>query len=235
LTVAAIAGPASTSTGGSEFERVVQLTRIGHPSWKPVDFHLFSAPIGTAADGYAEFATTALALLPPPNHVFHHDLLVGPGAAHQPPYDTELALGVAHQGYHQGRHFRAAEFSSGSGVWLVWMNVPRRGATGSSPDFASGPIIPNGLFPIEVRGVALHNGASFDPTLANTSVPPLDSSLDPPFAVDGHSHFPMFIADTLDVGPPGTKPEGTYAYHVTLTDQQGDGWSIVARFSVSAR
>ncbi len=31
----------------------VHSTPIGDPTWAPVDFHLFSAPIGTAASGYA--------------------------------------------------------------------------------------------------------------------------------------------------------------------------------------
>jgi hypothetical protein len=106
------------SRAGSETERVVELTRIGHPTWKPVDFHLFSAPVGTADSGYAEFGDTALGLLEP-NHVYHADLFIGPGQPHRPPYDTEFARGVAKKGYHQGRRFNPAEFSNGYGVWLV--------------------------------------------------------------------------------------------------------------------
>src|SRR5262245_35248508 len=71
LTLMVMVGLASTGTASSESARVAQLKRIGHPAWKPVDFHLFSAPFGTAGDGYAEFVSTALSLLPAPNHVFH--------------------------------------------------------------------------------------------------------------------------------------------------------------------
>jgi hypothetical protein len=53
--------------------------------------HLFSAPIGTAASGYAEFGETLAALLPPPNHRPHPDLGIGPGDPHSPP----LRPGVA--------------------------------------------------------------------------------------------------------------------------------------------
>jgi hypothetical protein len=210
----------------------VRLTPIGNPTWKPVDFHLFSAPIGTAATGYAEFATTALAILPPPNHVFHPDLLVGPGAPHPPPYDSELADGVADLGFHEGVRFNTSEFSDGQGVFLVWMNVPTPGTTGSSPDFTSGPIVPNSLFPIHVSGVLLHNGKVFDPNFA-ADVPPLDESLNPPFDVDGHSHFPIFLADTADIGPPGAKLRGSYEYQFEMTDQSGNGWRIEARFAVA--
>jgi hypothetical protein len=80
----------------------VRLTPIGHPTWKPVDFHVFTAPVGTAATEYAEFSATTLALLPPPNHESHPDLGVGPSTPHSPPDDAELANGVADLGFHEG-------------------------------------------------------------------------------------------------------------------------------------
>jgi hypothetical protein len=129
--------------------------------------------------------------------------------------------------------FNSTEFSNGNGVWLVWMNVPAPGTTGSSPDFASGSIIPNSLFPIHVEGVTSHNGRPFDPFLANFDVPALDQNLDPPFAVDGHSHFPVFIADNADFGPPGTRLNGSYRYLLTMTDTTGRGWRIKAHFAVA--
>jgi hypothetical protein len=211
----------------------VRLTPIGHPTWKPVDFHLFSAPIGTASTGYAEFFTTTLALLPPPKHVFHPDLGVGPGAPHQPPYDSELRIGVHNLDLHEGVRFHTKEFTNGSGVFLAWMNVPAPGTTGSSPDFASGPIIPNRLFPIHVTGVSYHNNKVFDPALADGFVPALDANLDPPFHVDGHSHFPLFSADNADFGPAGAKLNGSYVYRYMMIDQSGNGWSIEAHFTVT--
>jgi hypothetical protein len=113
------------------------------------------------------------------------------------------------------------------------MTVPDRGTTGSSPDFASGPIIPNSLFPIHVSGVTRRNGVIFNSGVVNSDVSPLDASLDPPFYVDGHSHFPFFIADNLDFGPAGTRPQGDYEYRVKMTDQQGNGWKITVRFTVT--
>ena len=214
--------------------KVVHLEKIGDPTWKPIDFHLFAAPIGTADSGYAEFLQTTLSILPPPNHVFHPQLGVGPGAPHQPPYDSEIDDGVENQGYRESNRFRDGEFSSGSGVFLAWMNVPHHGTTGSSPDFASGPIISNSLFPIHASGVAYHNDEVFDPYLVpDVDVPPLDGNLDPPFDVDGHSHFPFFTATTADFGPPGGKLKGSYVYKIDMTDTQGNGWHIEAHFSVA--
>ena len=204
---------------------------MGNPTWKPADLHLFSAPVGTADTGYAEFGETALAILPPPNHVFNPTLLVGPGAPHQPPYTSEMAQGVAALGYHQGVRFSRSEFSNGMGVWLTWMTVPAPGTAGSSPDFDSGPIIPNSLFPIHVEGVSLHNGQMFNPWLASFDVPALDQ-IDPPFLVDGSSHFPVHIADNADFGPPGAKLRGSYVFRLQITDATGNGWKVEAHFAV---
>jgi hypothetical protein len=211
----------------------VRVTPIGNPTWSPVDFHLFSAPIGTGASGYEEFLETLLALLPPPNHVFHPDLGVGPGAPHAPPYDSELANSVANLGFREGTRFNLTEeFSNGAGVYLVWMNVPSPGTTGSSPDFASGAIIPNSLFPIHVTLRNLHSGKVFS-GVQEFLVPKLDGSLNPPFAVDGHSHFPVFIADNADFGPENEQRRGSYVYQITLIDQLGNGWRIEGHFVIA--
>jgi len=213
---------------------VVRLERIGDPIWRPVDFHLFSAPIGSPPN-FEGFATTAVSLLPPPNHELHPQLLIGPGAAHAPPYDAELAQGVAALGLKEGRVFGASEFSGINGIYLVFMVVPDPGTTGSSPDFVSGPIIPNTLFPITVTIVTTRNGEVFDVSAPST-VPPLnDPSLTPSFDVQGHSHFPYFVADAAIFGPPGVGPAGNYRYTVTLTDQQGNGWTMHAHFIVKKK
>jgi hypothetical protein len=228
--------PASARRASPAQHSVVRLERIGDPIWRPVDFHLFSAPIGTPESGFEEFVTTVLSLLPPPNHQFHPQLLVGPGAPHAPPYDTELAQGVAALGFEEGRVFGASDFSEGNGVYFVWMTVPDPGSTGSSPDFASGPIIPNTLFPITITGVSTRNNQVFDPALANFAVPALnDPSLTPSFDVEGHSHFPFFIGEATVFGPEGVGPAGNYKYTVTMTDQQGNGWTIHAHFVVKKK
>lgn len=210
----------------------VRMTPIGNPTWAPVDFHMFSAPLGTAGTGYAEFYESMQALLPPPNHVFNASQGgVFPGAAHVPPYDQEMATGLATQGYHEGVRFSKTEFSSGNAVWVTWMNVPHPGVAGSSPDYDSGPIIPNSLFPIHVLGTSTHNGAPFS-LLGEFDVPPLDAI---GYDVDGHSHFPFFFADNADFGPVDAKLPGSYAWLMTLVDTSGNGWRIEAHFTVTLR
>lgn len=174
--------------------------------------------------------------MPAPNHQYFPGLGVGPGAPHRPSYTRELRHGIAALDFHQGSIFTLKEFSVPNGVLLGWMTVPLPGTTrGSSPDFTVGPIIPKELFPITVSAPLFHRGQQYD--ISEFSIPALDAlepPPDPPFDVEihGHSHFPVFIADASIFGPPGSSPLGGYAFHVTMLDQTGRGWSIEARFVV---
>jgi hypothetical protein len=214
----------SLALAGAGKPQFLTLSPIGRPIWKPVDFHMFSASADSVLD-------TALALLPEPNHTFIPELGVGPGEPHDPPYNKELAEGVKNLGVVEKVAFKVEEFSHGNGVYLVWMNIPAPGTTGSSPDFASGPIIPNSLFPIEICvTVTREDGAQDGPGCG--PVPPLTEEIDPRFAgLDGHSHFPLFLAEEVKFFPQGA-PQGNYQYNVTITDQQRNGWTIVARFLI---
>lgn len=227
LTLALVATPTGSATnrGG------IELDAIGRPTWKPVDCHLFSATIGTELSGYVEFLETLASLLPPPNHEEVAGLGIGPGAAHRPPYNSELAEGIAAQGLREGRRFSRREFSNGEGVFLTCMVVPRPGTRGSSPDFPSGRIIPNRLFPIVGQGDAYRNRELFDPFL-DFEVPPLTSAIG--FDVDGHSHFPVVLATNADFGP-DVDLRGRYRYDLTMTDSSDKGWRLKADFVIGRR
>ncbi len=215
--------------GSTSFGTV--LTPIGSPTWKPVDLHVFTAPVGTAADGYAEFQQNQVALLPPPNHQLCSELGIGPGAPHKPPYNREIDHNLDLTNFRESLIFRESEFSPPNGVWVVWMVVPRPGTVGSSPDFSAGPIISNTLFPIHVAGQAFRNNVLWDPYLGSSDVPPLTDQLSCPFSVDGHSHFPIYFADNISFGT-GGRSAGNYEYRMTMVDVTGNGWSITVRFRV---
>lgn len=241
---AVVLGPttsAADAAGGSQ----VTIDKIGDPTWKPVDFNVFSGPIGTDLEGtendYADYLPTVLSTLanpndPTPNHEAHPQLGVGPGEPHSPPYRHELSRGVRRAGFASGRCFTPDEFSTGDAVIAAWMVVPRHGRpAGSSPDFDRGPIIPSAAFPIHVEGVSYRDGEVFDQLLVNFDVPALDDPEDPWFPVDGHSHFPVFLADSADFqnpGPPVSDLRGRYVYKLTMTDSTGAGWKIVVSFTV---
>jgi hypothetical protein len=214
----------------------VVLQRVGNPAWTPADWHVFSAPVGTAADGYSEFfPIVPQKILPPPHYAVYNGLGIGPGTPEKPPYTHDVGVGVRRAGYDQGALFDQKQFSNGQGVYLVYMVVPARNSRniGSSPDFSRGPIIPNSLFPITVNGTTYRNGAVFDAALASIVVPAINQPpVDPTIAVDGFSHFPIFIAENADFGPAGIDLTGLYWFQLTMRDTSGNGWNISAYFVV---
>lgn len=208
---------------------LVTTTPIGTPNWQPVDFHLFSAHFG---DDFSLFQNVLQSLLPPPHHQFDPIIGIIPGARHRPPYNMEMAAGVAANGYVDRNVFRPEDFTVPSGVLLAFMVVPAPGTTGSSPDFASGPIIPNSQFPFTITSDILLNGESVvDPS--GFQVPPL-TEFNPPFFVDGHSHIPFFQA--LATFPDGDPSEllGNWEIVWVITDQQENGYRIQAPFTIAA-
>jgi len=223
-----LAAPAVASDCG---QVPVRITPIGHPIWKPVDFHVFTAAVGTADDGYAEFTQNMTNLLYPLRHKWCTELSIGPGDPHQPPYNQEMEAGVDIMSFTDSLVFRVPDFSPPNGVWAVYMTVPNPGTVGSSPDFKSGPIIPNTLFPITGVGQTFRNNQLWNPYLGTIDVPPLTQQLSCPFNVDGHSHFPIFFADNSSFGP-GGPITGHYEFRITMTDVTGNGWSIDVAFTV---
>ena len=123
------------------------------------------------------------------------------------------------------------------------MVVPRAGApTGRTPDSANGPMIPNSLFPIIATVDIQRNGQSGWDS-GQTTVPPLDGNLDPPFnGIDGHSHFPIFGGDACEFGngfqgfdacaDDPTLALGDYARVVEIRDAAGNGYDFTQHFSV---
>src|SRR5262245_7505192 len=110
-------------TGGAAQAADVTFTPIGSPVWQPVGGELFSAPIGTALDNFAEFVDTQGKLMPSPNHQILNGVVV-PGSAHAGPYDGEMSAGVTAQSYKRGPLFTAADFSNGNGVWVAFIVIP---------------------------------------------------------------------------------------------------------------
>jgi hypothetical protein len=227
--------PVTSSEGAPSGVNAVTFQKVGHPTWKPADLHVFTAPIGTASDGYAEFTEQFPILLPPPHYQLYPNVGIGPGTPEKPPYTHDFADGVRNAGYQGGPIFTPSQFANGNGVYFVYMVVPTPGTkkVGSSPDFASGPIIPNSLFPISVVGVTDRDSATSNPNLVSIAVPALNSSaFNPPFNVEGSSHFPIFIADNADFQVTPEALPGLYGYSLQMRDSQGNGWNITAYFVI---
>ena len=212
----------------------VTFTRIGSPTWEPVDPDLFAAPIGTLATGYSQFYQTQAAILPPPHYVLNTSIgEIVPGTPEAGPYTSDLSNGIHALGYKQGPDFNVSDFSNGSGIWVTFMIVPSAGApTGSSPDFMSGPIIPNLQFPLIQSGLTMRNGVAFDAAWSGqyTDVNQLLGL--PKSTYAGFSHAPIFLAESSDFGPAGVHPDGHYTSTWSFVDSTGNGWDVSTAYTV---
>ena len=208
---------------------------IANPTWQPTDFHFFSARIGDPSNNFNDFSQIQQTLFPAPGYGWdpNHNGVI-PGTQAVPgPYNTKMAQALAANGIADQSTFSTAQFQIPFGVYLTWINIPTASApTGSSPDFASGPIIPNSIFPINFGGQTLRDGVLFDPNWSGTTSPTSDLSLSNPG--QGWSHYPMFTAETHDFGLDTSVPvEGNYVHEFTLTDANGNGWNITAPYAVT--
>jgi T5SS/PEP-CTERM-associated repeat protein len=187
----------------------VELTRIGNPIWRPTDFHLFTAPCEPAS----AFEATADSIVPinaPPRN---------------PPYDDVLAERIAAAGFQDSSTFVPSDIAGEpSGIYYAFLLIPDPGETGSSRDFASGPIIPNRLFPINDNTDILRNGVVVDGEL--------DGQFPRAVGFDGKSHDWALFCDDAVFFPPGTELPGSYEWRSTLRDREGNGWNVVAPFQV---
>jgi hypothetical protein len=103
--------------------------------------------------------------------------------------------------------------------------LPDPGITGSSRDFASGPVIPDSVFPITSSGKVWKDGApEFDLGSGQFEVRPTDQ----PF--DGTSHRTSFTY----YWNRGADNVGDYEFRSSLRDAQGNGWDFVAPFRIVA-
>jgi hypothetical protein len=168
-----------------------------------------------------------------PNHAYDaNDNVIGPAIAHAGPYDDELFSLVSAKGLTAKQAFSEAEFTPPSGVVIMLNIVPSAGAaTGSSFDFASGPIMPNALFPMIVDGDVLRDGVMYDPNF--DSAFPGYPAMTPPIVKDGPSHLLWFFGENSFFGPPNTPATGSYELKVTMTDSGGAGWLVHIPFTVA--
>lgn len=202
------------------------------PTWQPTDFHFFAGRIGDNNDNFAEFAQTQKTLFPAPGYGFNtnHNGVVPGTTPVAGPYNNKLSLALAAHGIADQSTFSLAQYTIPAAVYLGWVNVPTAAAPiGSSPDFASGPIIPNSIHPLIFAGTTERNGVLFDPNWSGQIDPTTALGLANPG--QGFSHQPFFTAETFDFG---TAPaaQGLYIHHFTLTDAQGNGWAITAPYTV---
>jgi hypothetical protein len=217
LMVAVIASAALNAGQSAAQPPAVTLTQIGSPIWRPADFQVFSAPGYTDEDRNRTLAATTP--LDPQGVTMYT-------TPHAPPYDTEFSTNVAAAGFmHRTVFPREAIMGNPNAIYRAFMLLPDPGITGSSRDFASGPVIPNSLFPFSGHTEWWKDGALvFDSGDVLVNVRPTDL----PF--EGTSHRALFGR----LWSSGADNLGDYESRSSLRDTQGNGWDFVAQFKVVA-
>lgn len=224
---------ATTGGGGSapacvvpaDSKPTMTFTKIGNPTWEFVDAHQYTAECGM---NYDQLAATNAMILPAPNHQAHPMLGIGPGASHPGPYDHEFRDGLTKLGFADRTVFDAIEATWPKCIFATWMIVPTADApVGSSPDFTSGPIIPNTLFPIQISFQGYLDGTKNPATPYDSKIPALDVNLTPPFTVDGHSHIPWFLYEDTNTL---LEQCGKHEFQGSFTDAKGNGWEFTTTF-----
>jgi hypothetical protein len=203
----------------------IGLTKVGSPIWRPGDFQLFTAPASPFPDAF--FDTLDL-LLP----------LEGPGITtytpHAGPYDTELSTNAAAAGFVNQQVFPESAITlNPNGVYFVMMWLPDPGVTGSSRDFASGPVIPNSLFPFTSLAEMWLDGVKVE-TLQDQMLNIRPDAPGKPGDVgfDGASHRAPSQVVWYPWADSGAGPTGYHEIRWSLRDNQSNGWDIVAPFTV---
>jgi hypothetical protein len=203
-------------------------TKIGLPKWELSGIVAVPSDM-PSQEGYLEFLDD----LTGPNHAFDmNDGIIGPGAVHAGPYDDELYLLAVAKDIPVKQSFTTEEFSDPSGVTIMMNIIPSEGAvTGSSVDFASGPIIPNTLFPFTVDGDMYREGVLYDPYFDGTYAG--YPAMTPPIEKDGPSHFVWFFGENSAFGPEGTPATGSFEFKLKMTDKNGNGWYLTVPYTVT--
>lgn len=199
---------------------IIGLTKVGNPVWKVGDFQLFTAPASTFPDAF--FATLD-AMLP----------LEGPGVAtytpHPGPYNNELSTNAAAAGFVSSNVFQQSAITfDPNGVYFMYMMLPDPGITGSSRDFASGPIIPNSLFPFTSNATMWLDGAKVETLQDNLQLNVRNGDL--PY--QGQSHRAPSQVVWYPWADSNAGPLGSHEIRLSVRDNGGNGYDMVAAFKV---
>lgn len=217
-------GAADASPNG---ETTPTLTMVGTPIFEFADYQIYSGPQGTASDGGPAIATLETVWSA---HLYSDALnVVGPDTAHAGPYAGEVSAGLRAAGIDPGNNFPMSDWEEPLGLFISTVMVPRAGApTGASPDFASGPIIPDTIFPITVGGSLSKEGTVIDGTFVDTPYPTIDEAA-PGAGADGWSHMPLNWGNstTYVAGTPGA-----YTFDMHVRDKDGNGWDAAVPFTI---
>ena len=218
--------PTDTNDGGGGSLEVMRAA-IGTPAWTVEDVQIFA---GECWDGTIAPAVALVSSILPDHRFYTGIGFFGPGTPHAPPYDHELTDGLTAQGIPYGPHRAYEDVLSPRCVFIAMLLIPTADApVGSSPDFASGPILPSSILPIAYDGMLYAGEMGIDMYFDGTV--PLLSALSPPASGDGYSHAVLQFGENSDFAAWSMTP-GPYALTLQITDAGGAGWDVIVPFII---
>lgn len=204
---------------------------VGSPTWEVVDYVQFSAPLD------ANIAVPWSVGIDPifgPMHVATGGnglgVLTTSNAAHTPDYDTELRMAMGMRGVANRVTRPATEIIEPAAMYVGFTIAPAASSTitGSSADFADGPIISRSLYPLSVEldfesgGMPLVDPTAYDIVFTGG------------MNQDGNSHDHVFAAVRAGAGTPPGDLAATYSWEYTILDSTGSGYTFAIPLTLTA-
>ncbi len=204
----------------------VTYTPTGNPVWEPVDAQFFVGNVGDMGQDLYADVNRILS----PFHVVAGDggnfgFVTRPATPLVRDYRSYLSTALAVNGYENRSTIDPADITLPFAIYNLFALVPRAGAaTGQSFDSASGPIIENALFPIDVQLVielaAEQDDDPYELVAYTQFMPPIPS--------EGASHRILGSWGTFQ----DSAPSGAFALRYSLMDASGAGWTVRVPFTV---
>ncbi len=224
----ASAAPILTPFGSASF--------VATPTWRPTSFVMYSPDIGLPPN-YDDFGTALEQLMPAPFYQWDPVYSRVPDSPRPAGFDfsSELINTLAAAGITNREAFDQSEFHGPSSIGFAYSLVPTAAAPiGSSPDFASGPIIPNvpgADTPMRLQNAAVY----FNGVPAETPIdyvwPGLDD-LATPQAGDGQSHIAgVYVTNDSFLNIP--VQNGVWEFHWRIIDHDNNGFDMVVPFTIT--
>lgn len=215
------------AAGGSGYLEI-GAERLGDPMWKPADFQLFRAELGTAKTGYKEMRDMLGQLMPA--HGIDEMGNSFPREAHVRPFEAELTVGLAEMGIESNSTFAQSAWEAPHSLFIAFLALPTKCADrGVTADLDKAHILHDADLPLRTR-VAIYdadnNVVSDD---MSWEIPPSFKVLPEEVESDGYSHVPVVVplnTEVFDARP------GAYRVLVNVLDMHEQGWTISYWFNI---
>ncbi|HMF39206.1 MAG TPA: hypothetical protein VKQ32_00865 [Polyangia bacterium] len=191
----------------------------GTPAWTATRWAVYVAPLGYMTDPPTTTAASQAALWAPKHGYDAVQNLIKSLVPHAPPYDTELADGLAQTGYQDTGCVPASAFVAPSGVLISGMLIPSANAVnGTSFEVpTAGPVIPGGSLVFDAD--LIRNGVVIDPYFDSTY--PDVATIYGDSTLTGFRHIIVNFGENTDFSAGATLSAGNYDFRIKISGPGG--------------